>query len=171
MTRYFLAVLLVVSVKGFAQCPASSSTEKLDVKKLVTSLNGDNWTDTRDKLFSSPQLATKELVQALKATKPGTFTDEEVGTTVWQMRTLQALTGIKFHAPTKEILDENTINFLDYDQDGELYFYGNWMSRGVDYVAPHDVQLKIIEQWKAWLPSNLETHTYICSDSWDYYFG
>lgn len=77
---------------------------------------------------------------------------------LWCIRALRHLTGMDFTAKTKyrfRKTDSYRKGLLTHNgKTNELPFFRNWMSRGTDFIAPVDVQLKIINQWKKWYNEN-----------------
>jgi hypothetical protein len=71
------------------------------------------------------------------------------------LRALRYITGRTFSVTTKAKLNDSERQFLDFDKEmhdsnpsHKIHFFGVWMSRNADYVAPEDAQLAIIEAWK-----------------------
>lgn len=99
------------------------------------------------------------------------------------LRALRYLTGISFTASTKSKLSDDERQFLDFDKEmhdanpsHRLHFFGVWMSRNADFVAPLDVQRGIIRQWKQWSSQHASNFHYAPSappgdsmDSWFWY--
>lgn len=56
-------------------------------------------------------------------------------------------TGVRFRGETKEKLDSQSSNSLNYNADSGSDFvniYGTWMSRDKTWIAPKDTQQEII---------------------------
>jgi hypothetical protein len=80
------------------------------------------------------------------------------------LRALHYLTGLTFSAVSAARLTDDERQFLDFKDQmhdanpgHELHFFGVWMSRNADCLAPQDSQTKIIEQWRAWQSQNAES--------------
>lgn len=76
---------------------------------------------------------------------------------VWCLRALHYLTGMTFTAGTRHKLNDQAKQFLDFkdhmhddNPDHKLHFFGVWMSRDAEFVAPLDTQRSIIAQWRQW---------------------
>jgi len=70
---------------------------------------------------------------------------------VWCERALRSITGQYFMFKSKEKLGRLS-EFRD--QDSELGYVMEWMSRAQVYIAPRDVQEKVIHSWKVWQEEN-----------------
>jgi hypothetical protein len=106
---------------------------------------------------------------------------------IWRVRALQYITGgLRFFAPTSykfpprpkdwpsgygpssEEVRENLLTAAGRDK---VPFYVTWMSRDVTYVAPRDVQEKVIAKWKGWYSEEGKDFRYHpAKDVNDWYF-
>jgi hypothetical protein len=100
------------------------------------------------------------------------------------LRALHYLTGLTFAATSAAKLSEDEQQFLDFKDQmhdsnpgHKLHFFGVWMSRNADCVAPVDAQRKIIQQWIEWRSNQGESFAPAHSgnpadfmDDW-YWFG
>jgi hypothetical protein len=84
------------------------------------------------------------------------------------LRALHYLTGITFSAKTNLKLNDDEKQFLDFktqmhdaNPDHKIHFFGVWMSRDAEFVAPTDAQRSIIDQWKKWQHNSGGTFQYI----------
>jgi hypothetical protein len=135
-------------------------------------------------LFSSnSHLATKLLIEELhpiprKAYYPSGKTDESRHV-LNCLRALRYLTGKTFSATTKEKLTPDESQFLDFNTKmhavnpgHRIHFFGVWMSRDAEFVAPLDAQQKIIDRWKKWQGEYGQTFVHSsprakdCMDDW-----
>ncbi|MBS1992791.1 MAG: hypothetical protein JSS83_19875 [Cyanobacteria bacterium SZAS LIN-3] len=99
------------------------------------------------------------------------------------LRALRYITGRTFVAATGSALSADEKQFLDFDQDmhdsnpsHKLHFFGVWMSRNADFVAPTDVQKAIIKSWRRFQETDGRTFNYKprssaanCIDDWFWY--
>jgi len=85
---------------------------------------------------------------------------------LWSVRALRFITGGKdFCSSTKyqfgkSELEQNRKYFLTLKNHDCLPFFALWPSRGIDYIAPPDVQTKIISRWKSWYETEGRTYRY-----------
>ena len=117
-----------------------------------------------EKMEKSVDKAVVLLVNELKVIKSKRISPIDQGKykedvhVIWCIRALRYLTSINFTASTKHIFDkseEPRKHFTSLRSRPKKYsFFGVWMSRDVIFVAPADVQTKIIEKWKRWLDKN-----------------
>jgi hypothetical protein len=72
---------------------------------------------------------------------------------VWCVRALRYLTGIDFTGRTKYVFQsgEGVRKKLLQVDKGEYSFFAVRMAHDTIYIAPIDVQIAVIRQWKAWL--------------------
>jgi len=99
-------------------------------------------------------------------------------------RALRYLTGVSFSARTSARLSDDESQFLDFDKQmhdsnpsHKLHFFGVWMSRDTDFVAPVDAQKAIIKEWRRFQVKEGAGFTYKqprpaaeCMDDW-FWFG
>jgi hypothetical protein len=100
------------------------------------------------------------------------------------LRALRYITGRTFVVSTKAKLHDDERQFLDFDKamrdsnsSHKIHFFGVWMSRDAEYVAPQDAQLAIIKEWKRFQKDDGQTFIYRPAapaaksmDDW-YWFG
>jgi hypothetical protein len=136
-----------------------------------------------DLLSANSHLATKLLIKELhpiprKAYYPSGKTDESRHV-LNCLRALHYLTGKTFSATTKEKLTPDESQFLDFNTKmhdvnpgHKIHFFGVWMSRDAEFVAPLDAQQKIIDLWKKWQREYGQTFVHSsprakdCMDDW-----
>lgn len=142
----------------------SPSTNTLLIKQTISQLgshtrdlNGDLRTLAYD-VHSSVEFLVSEL-----HTIPRKVYYEQAKTAqsrhvIACLRALRYLTGLTYSATTNSKLSDDDRQFLDFDKQmhdanpsHQLHFFGVWMSRNADFVAPLDVQRSIIRKWQAWL--------------------
>lgn len=93
---------------------------------------------------------------------------------IWSIRALRYLTNCKdFTSETSYVFsesEEKRKHFLTILNEHDLPFFSVWMSRDIIYIAPEDVQNKIIEKWKRWYIENGKNFLYKSSETMDWYF-
>jgi uncharacterized protein YfcZ (UPF0381/DUF406 family) len=93
---------------------------------------------------------------------------------IWSIRALRYLTnGKDFTSETSYIFnesEEDRKHFLTIFSEKDIPFFSVWMSRDIIYIAPEDVQIKIIEQWKRWYSENGKNFIYKSSEVMDWYY-
>jgi hypothetical protein len=89
---------------------------------------------------------------------------------VWCIRALRYITGgLDFRAATAHHFGTSEIErnrewFVGGEQfrkDRTVCFFGVWMSRDSTYIAPHDAQIEIIREWRAWYEQHGKTFSYV----------
>ena len=139
-------------------------------------------------LAEHPREAVAMLVANLhpiarKAYYPGTKTTDSRHV-IACLRALRYLTGKTFTAKTNARLTEDEKQFLDFNTEmhdvnptHNIHFFGVWMSRDAEFVAPTDAQRKIILQWRRWQRTYGGTFHYVpakrpldVKDRW-YWYG
>ncbi|MEP7355478.1 MAG: hypothetical protein ABI824_19790 [Acidobacteriota bacterium] len=132
------------------------------VEDLVKELGQSDGSDVQrvQQLAERPALAAKLLISQLHLVKPARVLasekDRDTEHVLWSIRALRYLTGGKdFCAATSyrfgsSELEVNRKYWLMLDGRTCLPFFAMWPSRGSDYIAPADVQTKIIDQWRKW---------------------
>ncbi len=141
-----------------------------------------------DLLEKSPHQAVELLVQELHPIKRGAYFEnkktEQSRHVLACLRALRYITGRSFSVPTRSKLSDDEKQFLDFDKEmhdnnpgHKIHFFGVWMSRDAEYVAPQDAQLAIIEKWKDFVRSEGKDFLYHPAasakdsmDSW-YWYG
>jgi hypothetical protein len=98
-------------------------------------------------LHAAGREAVPLLVAQLSVVDPEAFDDRAMHV-VWCIRALRSLTGQDFYFHTGLPLSPRSAAHLDAKEP--MGFYAYWMSHGLLYVAPPDVQRKVIEAWKGW---------------------
>jgi hypothetical protein len=121
-------------------------------------------------LYKNPRRAAELLISTLQPVRRGQYPNGKHPLVVWQIRALRSLTGLDFTATTKSGLDTDESHFLDRKRNGEVRFFGTWMSRDRVWVAPVDAQTAIIGKWRAWLAKNGSTFTYVNDRNFDHWY-
>jgi hypothetical protein len=116
-------------------------------------------------LQSHPRTAAKLLVQQLQTVPRKMYYERDKSKdarhVIACLRALHYLTGVCFTATSATKLSDDEQQFLDFklqmhdeNPGHELHFFGVWMSRNADCVAPEDAQRRIIKQWVEWQKTN-----------------
>lgn len=116
-----------------------------------------------------PVRSAELLVNSLRPTRRGKYRNHPK--VIRQIRALRFMTGLDFKARTAYRLSDDEKHFLAQDEDGQVKFFGTWMSRDVVFVGPRDAQARIIKQWQDWFLKSGKTHK--CSNDTpldDWYF-
>ena len=159
----------------FALFPVATcaQTEASDIDRLIKNtmrhIGGDDYEQEFKILSQHPLRSTELLIKSLRPVGRGKYRAHP--RVVWYIRALRFLTRLDFKARTLGRLTDDEKNFLAYDGQRRVKFFGTWMSRDIAFVAPKDAQTKIIRQWRDWFTANGKTHNY--SDSTpldDWYF-
>ena len=121
-------------------------------------------------LAADPSKAAGLLVSQLRTVQAEKLLNgqrrPDVEHVLWTIRALRFLTGGKdFCAPTvhkfaKTEEERDREYWLRFHKHSCLTFFAIWPSRGTEYVAPVDVQKKIIAQWKEWYRINGSKYRY-----------
>jgi hypothetical protein len=98
-------------------------------------------------LHVAGRAAVPLLVDELHVVDPERFDDRTMHV-VWCVRALRSLTGEDFYFKTTLPLSRRSAGFLDPKRP--MGFIAYWMSHATLYVAPPDVQRRVIDAWKAW---------------------
>jgi hypothetical protein len=93
-------------------------------------------------------VAVRLLVAELQVIDPESSDDPRWGHMVWCERALRSITGQEFLFESSEPLGR----LSEFRGKGDrLGYVVEWMSHARVYVAPRDVQRKVIESWRTWL--------------------
>jgi hypothetical protein len=114
-------------------------------------------------LHSRPREAVLLLVRELHPVDPDFSTktsSEDALHVIWCIRALRSITGEdvsgrRFLFRTEERLTDSQREFLH--QDKPLPFFAEWMSHAKVYLAPRDVQTRVVAAWQAWVGDHLHT--------------
>ena len=159
----FLIALTSLSMSALAQDPS--------LRKAVDDLGrGEQNIALVKSLAADPSKAAGLLVSQLHTVPEEKLLNGErrpdVEHVLWTIRALRFLTGGKdFCAPTvhkfaKTEEEQDREYWLRFHKHSCLTFFAIWPSRGNEYVAPVDVQKKIIAQWKEWYRINGSKYRY-----------
>lgn len=132
-----------------------------EVEDIVKELGrSENSIDKVKELSQHSEQAIPLLIEELRPLKEARILSEEnkpeAEHVLWCIRALRFLTGgVDFCATTTHRFAENDIEknrkyWLQFRHGKCLTFFALWPSRVSTYIAPLDVQEKIIGKWKAW---------------------
>ena len=135
----------------------------LQLSKIVKTLgvNQEEVAQDFDALADDPHASVALLVSELHPIPCKVYYNikktEESQHVINCLRALRYLTGLTFTAKTSQVLADDARQFLDFNKqmhddnpEHKIHFFGVWMSRDADFVAPRDAQLSIINQWRKW---------------------
>jgi hypothetical protein len=91
------------------------------------------------------------LIAELRVVDPESVSDPQWGHMVWCERALRSITGQYFTFHTAQHLGRVS-EFRS--KDDPLGYAMEWMSRGKVYIAPRDLQERVIQEWKSWIIKN-----------------
>jgi len=168
--RHFLLLLLA----GVTACfTGAQANDPCDLTQCVRQL-GLQVSDPAygfDLLAQKPHQAVALLVDQLHSIKRGLYYEskktDQSRHILACLRALHYITGRTFVSATGDRLNDDERQFLDFDKQvhdqnpsHKIHFFGVWMSRDAEYVAPKDAQLAIIEEWKHFQKAEGETFAY-----------
>jgi hypothetical protein len=160
MSRYSLNLLCGFALLfacapgvGWADTPSSLRAVQDLVRSVGQSDNRDS-SDVVAELHRHGQVAVPLLIAELKVVDPDPrVTPENLWWhLVWCERALRSITGQRFMFKTKEPIPPDLDRFRA--PDDPLSYAMEWMSRGMVFIAPRDVQSQVIASWKAWFAKN-----------------
>lgn len=178
MNRHFrrlkIAVALLIAAAAFGLAGPFAYTE-FQVWRLVRTLGRDGTEEARHVLYANPRTAVRHLVEALTLVEPGPHGGDPPAT-IWRLRMLHSITGVRFRGKTTTAVTEDQDYWLKgkwdlgrhHERHDALLFYATWMSRNITFVAPHDSQRDIIDQWRTW--AQLTSETYPCNRDYDLWY-
>jgi hypothetical protein len=135
------------------------------VQRLGTSQDPEPF-ETMRQLHTAGRTAVELLLRELQPVDPDAW-DDRTQHAIWCERALRSLTGRVFRFKTTERLDARQRELLS--PDDEIGFFAEWMSRGRLYLAPRDVQEKVIAAWQTWYAErarDFEPRPYRFDDEW-----
>lgn len=104
-----------------------------------------------ERLHQCAAVAVPLLIAELRVVDPEAVTDPQWGHMVWCERALRSITGQYFEFRS----DEDLGSLVEFrGPDDRLGFAMERMSNGKVYLAPRDVQRKVIHAWETWLGAN-----------------
>jgi hypothetical protein len=171
-------------------CIHAADCAETNIQKYIKTLgvSEENISYALDLLATDPQQSTRLLIVELHPIPRKTYFEAtktpESKHVIACLRALHYLTGTTFSATSTAKLSDDEKQFLDFhnqmhdDNPGHaLHFFGVWMSRNADIVAPTDAQRNIIKRWKLWGSQHGNTVNSVPSgkaaqkmDEW-YWFG
>lgn len=131
------------------------------IRHAIEELSSQSLRDSLEVFYKNPQEATKLLIAEVRPTKRGRYPGGEHPQAVWIVRALRSLTRLDFTAVTRARLNGDETHFLRVNSAGEVEFFGTWMSRDSDWVAPKDAQVAIIKKWQEWYARSGRTYGYV----------
>jgi hypothetical protein len=165
MMSAFIRLLFLLVLFAVHECIATTLEDR--IKRLGT--DEDNIKRVQS-LSSESAKAVELLIAELHAVNAVRVTANEQNPdtehVLWVIRALRFLTGGKdFCAATTHKfgtteIEKNRKYWLTFKGRQCLAFFATWPSRGSNYIAPHDSQLKIIGQWKQWYKSEGRSFNY-----------
>ena len=170
MSKLFINVVVLLI---FALFPivVDAQTEGKETDSLIAStirnIGGADYEQDLKTFAQHPARATELLIKSLRPVRRGKYRKHP--DVIWYIRALRFLTKLDFKARTNGRLNEDEKNFLVYDEQRRVKFFGTWMSRDIAFVAPKDAQINIIRQWRDWFTTNGKTHNYASAtplDDW-----
>ena len=150
-----LAFLMLLPVYSYGQ-GESREIDSLIVKAIQHLGEGDK--QSFEVLSRHPVRSAELLISSLRPTRRGKYRHHPK--VVRQIRALRFLTRMDFKARTRYRLTDDEKHFLAQDEDGQVKFFGTWMSRDVVFVGPRDAQARIIERWRDWFMKSGKAHRY-----------
>jgi len=132
-----------------------------EIRDAIGRLSSDSLARSLEVFYKNPQEATKLLIAELRPIKRGRYPGGTHPQAVWIVRALRSLTGLDFKATTHARLNDDEAHFLRASAEGEVEFFGTWMSRDADWVAPKDAQVGIIKKWQEWYARSGHTYRYV----------
>jgi hypothetical protein len=175
MWRSRLIALGLLALSGHRLCAGAQSDTRTDFElaQVVRALGAkdEKVADDFQRLRQDPHAAVRLLVAELHPIPRKLYYEhmktQQSNHVISCLRALHYLTGLTFSAKTASRLTDDERQFLDFDKEmhdsnptHKLHFFGVWMSRNADCVAPDDVQRAIIKQWQQWQQQNGATFQY-----------
>jgi hypothetical protein len=152
---------LLLAACGFLAVAATVNDQSLVSVVKNLGVKNENIGDDLELLKSDPHKSVALLVAELHLVPHKVYYQQKKTKdsrhVISCLRALRFLTRQTFTATSIQHLTDDEKQFLDFknqmhdDNPGhELHFFGVWMSRDADFVAPADAQRKIIKQWQQW---------------------
>lgn len=163
--RISIALILAVFTTGISQ--AQQAPSDAEIKAVISRLSDSSNFET---FYKRPRRAAELLISSLKPVRRGQYVKGKHPQVVWEIRALRSLTGLDFTATTKSKLGEDEAHFLGLGRNGEVHFFGTWMSRDRVWVAPVDAQIAIIGKWREWLETSGSTFAYANDRNFDHWY-
>jgi hypothetical protein len=168
-----LTLMLVTTLveKRTAESEFRGAVSDAEIGEAIRDLASQSSDHSFEVFYKNPEEATKLLIAALKPIKRGHYPNGKRPQAVWIVRALRSLTGLDFKAATRARLTDDEAHFLRENEQDEVEFFGTWMSRDSDRVAPKDAQVAIIKKWQEWYARNGHTYNYVNDrELGDWYF-
>jgi hypothetical protein len=133
-------------------------------------LSGETWSQSLEIFYRHPEEAAGILISELRPIKRGRYPDGQHPQVVRMIRALRSLTGLDFRGTSTARLSADETHFLEAKKNGEVRFFGTWMSRDCDWVAPKDAQIEIIKKWCAWFAQHGHGYAYVNDRNFDHWY-
>lgn len=181
----WIIVLLVHAALLLCQSDALGMEPRLPSTIKTLGVRAENISKDLDSLATDPQQSVRLLVAELHPIRRKTYFEskktKECRHVIACLRALHYLAGFTFSSPSAETLTDDEKQFLDFrirmhdENPGHaLHFFGVWMSRNADIVAPADAQRNIIKQWHHWVTESGNSfnsaHSGTAAESMDEWF-
>jgi hypothetical protein len=165
LSLFFLIIPVLLAVSGpemlaaanadessFQKSPScAASTVCGDLPAYIKNLGREpDPSATTEQLHSCGREALPLLVYELRIVDPE-IVNAEWWHVAWVERALRSITGQYFQFASNEKLGSVKEYRL---QSQKMGFVMEWMSHGRVYIAPRDVQAKVIQAWHNWLKDN-----------------
>lgn len=108
-------------------------------------------------LHRDPRRAARLLARELDVVDPDRWPEDRGWHMLWCVRGLESLADREFKFKTAEPLSAEQREFLHADEP--MNYYAAWMSHNKFYVAPRDVQDRVVTAWQRWVSENARTLT------------
>jgi len=168
MTNWVIAILMSTLVmtpprvaRHTGQAESKETVSNAEIGDAIQELSSQSLDHSLEVFYKNPQEATKLLIAELRPIKRGRYPGGTHPQAVWIVRALRSLTGLDFKATTHARLNDDEAHFLRASAEGEVEFFGTWMSRDADWVAPKDAQVGIIKKWQEWYARSGHTYRYV----------
>lgn len=124
------------------------------LERMDGTIQGSDTMVAWDAFRNHPQRTVELIMPTLRPVRRGLWLGAP--NMVWRIRVLQRLTGLSYTAPTRATLGADEARFLAPDSTRRVPFAGEYMERGITYVAPADAQKAIIDRWRKWWASDVK---------------
>lgn len=166
-----VSIILTVFVANASNAEVQCSEGTIE--KIIDGLGYDpssSYAEELRCLAAYPSKSAKLLIAQLHIVSEKKISPEDASThqstmhVIWSIRGLRYITGgMDFTSETsvnKNKLGKPYWSLLTIRKKNELTFFGTRMSHDTIYLAPSDVQLSVIKQWKDWYAIDGQTYVY-----------
>lgn len=172
-TTSLILSLALLTPEARHETPLSVSQvtdSEAEIRTAVLRLSSETWSQSLDIFYKHPEEAAGILVAELRPIKRGRYPDGQHPQVVRMIRALRSLTGLDFRGASTARLSDDETHFLQANRKGEVRFFGTWMSRDCDWVAPRDAQVEIIKKWRAWFAQHGHGYAYVNDLNFDHWY-